>query len=78
VATYEKFTDRARKVMTLANEEAGRLHHQQIDTGHLLLGLVVEGSGVAAQALANLGLKLEDIRLAVLNLLGHNLDGTPM
>ena len=47
---YERFTDRARKIMQLANQEAQRLNHEYIGTEHILLGLVKEGSGVAANA----------------------------
>src|SRR5207244_2474403 len=71
---YERFTDRARKVMQLANQEAQRLNHEYIGTEHILLGLVKEGSGVAAKVLKNLGLRLEDVREEVLNLLGHNME----
>src|SRR5436190_385535 len=70
---YERFTDRARKVMQLANQEAQRFNHEYIGTEHLLLGLLREQEGVAAQVLMNLGLKLEDVREEVLNLLGHNM-----
>ena len=52
---YERFTDRARKVMQLANQEAQRFNHEYIGTEHILLGLVKEGSGVAANVLKNLG-----------------------
>jgi len=48
---YERFTDRARKVMQLANQEAQRFNHEYIGTEHILLGLVKEGSGVAANVL---------------------------
>ena len=51
---YERFTDRARKVMQLANQEAQRFNHEYIGTEHILLGLVKEGSGVAANVLKNL------------------------
>src|SRR5437588_200553 len=71
---YERFTDRARKVMQLANQEAQRFNHEYIGTEHRLLGLLREQEGVAAQVLMNLGLKLEDVREEVLNLLGHNMD----
>ena len=50
---YERFTDRARKVMQLANQEAQRFNHEYIGTEHILLGLVKEGSGVAANVLKN-------------------------
>ncbi len=59
----EKFTDRARKVINLARQEAERLGHEFIGTEHILLGLVKEGSGVAANVLENLGVDLEKIRL---------------
>jgi hypothetical protein len=62
---YEKFTDRARKVMQLANEEAQQLSHEYIGTEHILLGLVKEGSGVAANVLKNLDIDLRTIRLEV-------------
>ena len=52
---YERFTDRARKVMQLANQEAQRFNHEYIGTEHMLLGLVKEGTGVAANVLKNLG-----------------------
>src|SRR5208337_2482001 len=55
---FEQFTDRARKVMQLANQEARRLNHEYIDTEHILLGLVGEGKGVAAHVLKNFGVKL--------------------
>src|ERR1700752_612023 len=60
---YERFTDRARKVMQLANQEARRFNHEYIGTEHVLLGLVKEGSGVAANALKNLNVDLSRIRL---------------
>ena|SRR3990167_1892512 len=59
---YERFTDRARKVMQLANQEAQRLNHECIGTQHILLGLVKEGSGAAAQVLKKLGVDLRDVR----------------
>jgi ATP-dependent Clp protease ATP-binding subunit ClpC len=62
---YERFTDRARKVMQLANEEAQRFNHEYIGTEHILLGLVKEGSGVAAMVLKNLDIDLRKIRLEV-------------
>ncbi|MFN5951705.1 MAG: ATP-dependent Clp protease ATP-binding subunit [Pirellulaceae bacterium] len=62
---YEKFTDRARKVMQLANQEAQRFNHEYIGTEHILLGLVKEGSGVAANVLKNLDVDLRKIRLEV-------------
>src|SRR2546423_4139019 len=62
---YERFTDRARKVMQLANQEAQRLNHEYIGTEHILLGLVKEGSGVAANVLKNLDVDLRKIHLEV-------------
>src|ERR1700689_3727044 len=65
-------TPRAKKVIEYAIEEARNLNHNYVGTEHLLLGLLREHDGVAAQVLRNLGLKLEDVREEVLNLLGHN------
>jgi len=62
---YERFTDRARKVMQLANQEAQRFNHEYIGTEHILLGLAKEGSGVAANVLKNLDIDLRKIRLEV-------------
>jgi ATP-dependent Clp protease ATP-binding subunit ClpC len=62
---YERFTDRARKVMQLANQEAQRFNHEYIGTEHVLLGLIKEGSGVAANVLKNLDIDLRKIRLEV-------------
>lgn len=62
---FERFTDRARKVMQLANQEAQRFNHEYIGTEHILLGLVKEGSGVAANVLKNLDIDLRKIRLEV-------------
>ncbi len=62
---YERFTDRARKVMQLANDEARRFQHEYVGTEHILLGLVREGSGVAANVLKNLNVELRSIRLEV-------------
>src|SRR5438874_5563434 len=62
---YERFTDRARKVMQLANQEAQRFNHEYIGTEHILLGLVKEASGVAANVLKNLDIDLRKIRLEV-------------
>ena len=67
------FTPRAKRVLELAVEEARSLGHNYVGTEHLLLGLLREQEGVAAQVLMNLGLKLEDVREEVLNLLGHNM-----
>ena len=62
---YERFRDRARKVMQLANQEAQRFNHEYVGTEHLLLGLVKEGSGVAANVLKNLDVDLRKIRVEV-------------
>jgi ATP-dependent Clp protease ATP-binding subunit ClpC len=62
---HDKFTERVRKVIFLAREEASRLQHDSIGTEHLLLGLLREGEGIAATVLANLGLDLDAIRQAV-------------
>jgi ATP-dependent Clp protease ATP-binding subunit ClpC len=66
---YERLTDRARKVMQLANQEAQRFNHEYIGTEHILLGLVKEPSGVAHWALAEFGLKLDDVRQSVTDVL---------
>ncbi len=62
---FERFTDRARKVMQLANQEAQRFNHEYVGTEHILLGLIKEGSGVAANVLRNLDVDLKKIRLEV-------------
>jgi ATP-dependent Clp protease ATP-binding subunit ClpC len=62
---FERFTDRARKVMALANQEAQRFNHDYIGTEHILLGLVKEGSGVGANVLKNLNVDLRKVRLEV-------------
>lgn len=63
--SFERFTDRARKVIALANQEAQRLNHEYIDPAHILIGLANEGAGVGAHALKNLGADLDGIRRAV-------------
>ena len=68
---FEKFTERARKVLTLAQEEAQRFNHNYIGTEHILLGLVREGEGVAAKVLSNLGVELEKVRSAVEFIIGR-------
>jgi len=62
---FERFTDRARKVMAMANQEAQRFNHEYIGTEHILLGLVKEGSGVGANVLKNLQVDLRKVRLEV-------------
>ncbi len=61
----ERFTDRARMVLQLANQEAQRFNHEYIGTEHLLLGLIKEGTGVAAEVLKNLKVDWHEIRLEV-------------
>ena len=68
---FDKFTERARRVLTLAQEEAQRFNHNYIGTEHLLLGLVREGEGVAAKVLANLGVELSKVRSAVEFIIGR-------
>ncbi|CAN5125855.1 ATP-dependent Clp protease ATP-binding subunit [soil metagenome] len=68
---FEKFTERARKVLTLAQEEAQRFNHNYIGTEHLLLGLVREGDGVAAKVLSNMGVQLPKVRSAVEFIIGR-------
>ena len=68
-------TPRAKKVIEYSMEEARNLNHNYVGTEHILLGLLREQEGVAAQVLMNLGLKLEDVREEVLNLLGHGMEG---
>ena len=62
---FERLTDRARKVMALANQEAQRFNHEYIGTEHILLGLVKEGSGVGANVLKHLEIDLRKVRLEV-------------
>ncbi len=73
---FERFTDRARRVVVLAQEEARLLNHNYIGTEHLLLGLVHEGEGIAAQALISLGVSLERVRHEVEEIIGQG-DITP-
>src|SRR5580765_4538710 len=68
---FDTFTERARKVLQLAQEEAQRFNHNYIGTEHLLLGLVREGEGVAAKVLANLGVELNKVRSAVEFIIGR-------
>ena len=62
---FDRFTDRAEKVMNLARQEAQRFNHEYLGTEHVLLGLVKEGSGVGANVLKNLGVDLRKVRLEV-------------
>ena len=66
---FERFTDRARRVVVLAQEEARMLIHNYIGTEHILLGLIREGEGVAAQVLVKLGADLSRVRQQVIQLL---------
>ena len=68
---FERFTDRARRVVVLAQEEARLLNHNYIGTEHILLGLIHEGEGVAAKALESLGISLEAVRSQVEELIGQ-------
>src|ERR1700683_1778026 len=68
---FERFTDRARRVVVLAQEEARMLNHDYIGTEHILLGLVHEGQGMAAKALEALGISLEAVRQQVQEIVGR-------
>ena len=68
---FEKFTDKARRVVVLAQEEAKLLNHNYIGTEHILLGLIHEGEGVAAKALEALGINLEQVREQVQEIIGQ-------
>jgi ATP-dependent Clp protease ATP-binding subunit ClpC len=68
---FERFTDRARRVVVLAQEEARLLNHNYIGTEHILLGLIHEGEGVAAKALESLGISLEAVRQQVEEIIGQ-------
>lgn len=71
---FDRFTERARRVITLAEDEARRFNHTYIGTEHLLLGLVREGDGVATKILANLGVELPRVRSAVEFTMGRGTD----
>src|ERR1700730_12073403 len=71
VDRFDRFTKRARHVLTLAQEEARSFQHNYIGTEHLLLGLVREGEGVAAQVLRNLGVEVNQVRSAVEAIIGR-------
>jgi len=75
---FDRFTDRARKVMNLAKSEAQRLNHEYIGTEHILLGLVQEGSGVAANVLRNMGIDLKRIRAEIEKLVKGSSTVVPM
>jgi ATP-dependent Clp protease ATP-binding subunit ClpC len=74
---FERFTDRARRVLTLAQEEASALNHGFIGTEHILLGLIEEGDGLGARALRSLGLSTEDVRAKVGEIVGGSVS-TPV
>ena len=71
LSMFERFTDRARRVVVLAQEEARLLNHSYIGTEHILLGLIHEGEGVAAKALETLGISLEAVRAQVEEIIGQ-------
>src|SRR5688500_5743142 len=71
VSVFERFTDRARRVVVLAQEEARMLNHNYIGTEHILLGLIHEGEGVAAKALESLNISLEAVRQQVEEIIGQ-------
>lgn len=75
---YEKFTDRSRKVMQLANQEAQRFNHEYVGTEHVLIALVKEGNGVAAHVLRNRGIDITRIRLEVEKHIAHGPDMVTM
>src|SRR5437879_3336271 len=68
---FERFTDRARRVVVLAREESGMLGHDYVGTEHILLGLIHEGEGVGANALESLGISLEAVRQQVEEIIGQ-------
>jgi ATP-dependent Clp protease ATP-binding subunit ClpA len=68
---FQRFTDRARRVVVLAQEEARRLDHNYVGTEHILLGLIREGEGVAAKALESLGISLDAVRQQVEQIIGR-------
>ena len=72
---FERFTDRARRVVVLAQEEARMLNHNYIGTEHILLGLIHEGEGVAARALESLGISLDAVRQQVQEIIGQGAGG---
>jgi ATP-dependent Clp protease ATP-binding subunit ClpC len=72
VYPFERFTEKAKKVLTLAQDEAEKSHHSYIGTEHLLLGLLREGDGLAAKVLANLGVEIHKVRDTIDSVLGRN------
>jgi ATP-dependent Clp protease ATP-binding subunit ClpC len=77
VEVFERFTDRARRVVVLAQEEARMLNHNYLGTEHILLGLVHEGEGVAARALESLGISLQAVRQQVEEIIGRGQQAPP-
>src|SRR3712207_7210400 len=73
---FERFTERARKIVVLAQEEARHFNHNYIGTEHLLLGLLREDEGVAARALASLNVTLDEVREQVESIVGYGEEGT--
>jgi ATP-dependent Clp protease ATP-binding subunit ClpC len=73
---FERFTERARRAVVLAQEEARELHHSHIGTEHLLLGLLREQDGIASRVLGELGLAVEDVRADVLRIVGRGDDAS--
>ena len=73
---FERFTKPARKVVVLAQEETRHFNHRYIDTEHLLLGLLWEGEGVPARALASLSVTLDEVREQVESIVGYGEEGT--
>lgn len=73
---FERFTDKARRVVVLAQEEARMLNHAYIGTEHILLGLIHEGEGAAAQALKGFGISLEDVRQEIQTIIGQGQQAT--
>jgi ATP-dependent Clp protease ATP-binding subunit ClpC len=74
---FERFTDRARRAVVLAQEEARMLSHNYIGTEHILLGLIHEGDGVAAKALESLGISLDAVRQQVEEIIGQGQQAPP-
>src|SRR5258707_161462 len=73
---YERFTDRARKVMQLANQEAQRFQHEYIGTEHILLGIALEGTGVASSVLKNFDVSLSQLQREVEKIIQRGSDTT--
>jgi ATP-dependent Clp protease ATP-binding subunit ClpC len=74
---FDKFTERARKSLSLSQEEAQRLQHNYIGTEHLLLGLIREDEGVAAKVLLNLGVRLDEARQNIAAIIGRGDQAVP-